>query len=174
MITVSKTSILVEDRKFSKIQNCRNCWKKIWVNLKENWQDHWEWHSRLFQTVSKQWARFRKKELESHMSWKQETFNGDYVFVNGFFKGNIGRSFCMTLWPGTKNSSIKIIPKAESHGDIPAILPSRWPNQVFTAPRSCSALDGTSSLSCTMSCLNKLKHWQVSTIERKRCIWAEH
>ncbi|GFV02217.1 mariner Mos1 transposase [Trichonephila clavipes] len=36
-------------------------------------------------------------------------------------------------------------PSAENHEDIPAMLPRRRPNRIFTVPRSCSVFCGTSS-----------------------------
>ncbi|GFX89135.1 hypothetical protein TNCV_2854331 [Trichonephila clavipes] len=54
-----------------------------------------------------------------------------------------GRDF----WKGTGDEKwvVTIIPSAENHGDIPAMLPRRRPNRIFTVPRSRSVFGGTSS-----------------------------
>ena len=55
------------------------------------------------------------------------------------------KGFLHRIVTGTKNEFITIIPSAENHGEFPAMLPRRRPNRIFTAPRSCSVFDGTSS-----------------------------
>ena len=59
-------------------------------------------------------------------------------------KGVLHRIVTGDDWMGT-NGFITITSSAENHGEFPAMLPRRRPNRIFTAPRSCSVFDGTSS-----------------------------
>ncbi|GFX70146.1 mariner Mos1 transposase [Trichonephila clavipes] len=67
------------------------------------------------------------------------------LLVNSCLQGKDGRDFCIALRLGTKNGFVTIIPSADNHGDIPAMLPRRRQNRIFTVPRSCLVFGGTSS-----------------------------
>ncbi|GFX56842.1 mariner Mos1 transposase [Trichonephila clavipes] len=76
---------------------------------------------------------------------KPRDFERRLLGVNSCLQGKDGRDFCIALRLGTKNGFVTIIPSAENHGDIPAMLPRRRLNRILTVPWSCSALGGTIS-----------------------------
>ena len=96
------------------------------------------------------------------------------LLVNSCFKERVGRGFYIALWPATKNRSTTIIPSAENHGECSDMTQRRGADQIFTAPRLCSAFGGTSSVWCIMSCWNRVKPSQRIGIKRNWWVWAEH
>ena len=138
VILTSKTDIAVEERRFSKMQNWRHYLSKTRVKIKKNWHDHWEWLNKPFQNASKpqmgmiqnqgNWVPYELKPRD--VEWR--LFACEQLLERQRRKGFLHRIL------GTKNGFITIIPSAENHGEFPAMLPRRWPNRIFTAPRSCS------------------------------------
>ena len=171
---MSRNGISVKKRKFSKIPNWRHYLLKTRAKRKKNCQNHWKWLNKPFRNASKPGKWFRSKEIEFCSSWSRKMLNEVSLHENSYFKARIEKRFYITLWSVTKNESTTIIPSAENHVEWPN-MSLRWrSDRVFTVPRLCSAFGGISSVSCIMSCWNRVESSQGISIEPNWCGWAKH
>ena len=141
VILTSKTGITVEERTFSKMQNWRHYLIKTRVKIKKNWHDHWEWLTSHFKTPQSHGNDSKARKLGAvRVEAERCLFACEQLLERQRRKGFLHR-----IVTGDGNGFITITPSAENHGEFPAMLPHRWPNRIFMAPRSCSVFGGNSS-----------------------------
>lgn len=71
MIVTFTTNNDQVNKKSSKINNCKFCWKKILFKHLKNWLNNSKLINQLFHNVYKPWERFRKKGDGCHMNWQK-------------------------------------------------------------------------------------------------------
>ena len=72
VILMSRTSMTVKNRKFSKIPNWRHYLLKTRAKRKKNCRNHWEWLKKPFRIAWKSWEWFISKEIGFGTSWSRE------------------------------------------------------------------------------------------------------